>query len=92
MLVNFATRGSARGQLRGPHSLTTDLYGFILVADYGNYRISIFNKDGNLIHSFGSSGSDDGKFNHPLGIAISPNDNIYVSDSDNNRVQIFSTY
>ena len=86
----FAT-GSAEGQLSYPSSLTIDLYGFILVAEYGN-RVSIFNKDGKLIHCFGSSGSDDGKFNGPRGIALSPNGNVYITDCNNKRVQIFSTY
>ena len=88
----FATQGSAGGQLSRPCSLTTDLYGFILVAEYGNRRVSIFNKDGKFIHCFASRGSDDGKFNGPRGIALSPNANIYVTDSSNKRVQIFSTY
>ena len=84
--------GTGRGQLSSPCGLTTDLYGFILVADTGNNRVSIYNKDCKFIHCFGSSGSDDGKFNCPYGIAISPNGNIYISDADNKRVQIFSIY
>ena len=72
----FATQGSAGGQLSSPYSLTTDLYGFI----------------DKFIHYFGSVGSDDGKFNGPRGIALSPNGNIYVTDYYNKRVQIFSTY
>ena len=87
----FASYGSGKGLLCCPFSITTDLYGFILVADTYNHRVSIFNKDRKFIHCFGSNGSDDGKFN-PYGIAISPNGNIYVSDSNNKRVQIFSTY
>ena len=87
----FATQGSAGGQLSYPCSLTTDLYGFILVAEDGN-RVSIFNKDGKFIHSFGSTGSDDGKFSSPYGIALSSNGKIYVTDCGNKRVQIFSTY
>ena len=87
----FATEGSGKGQLNQPCGLTTDLYGFILIVD-DNYRVSIFNNDGNFIHCFGSDGSDDGEFQSPCGIALSPSGNIYVSDSDNERVQIFSTY
>ena len=45
-LGKFATRGSGRGQLDKPHGLTTDLNGFILVADAGNCRVSIFDKHG----------------------------------------------
>ena len=89
----FATRGSGRGQLYNPNGITIDFYGFVFIAEYGNHCVSIFNKDGNFIHCFGSKGSDDGEFQGPYGIAISPNSNIYhVSDTNNKRVQIFSTY
>ena len=84
----FATQGSTRGQLSFPISITVDLYGFILIADNGNNLVSIFNKDGKFIHCFGS---DDGTFNNPRGIALSPNGNVYVTDASNKRVQIFST-
>ena len=45
-LGKFTTRGSGKGQLDKPHGLTTDLNGFIIVADTGNYRVSIFDKYG----------------------------------------------
>ena len=40
----FGTPGSGRGQLDRPYSLTTDLNGFIIVADSDNHRVSIFDK------------------------------------------------
>ena len=86
----LAMQGSGRGQLNNPRSVTTDLCGFIFVAD-GVNCVSIFNKDGNFIHCFESYGSDHGKFQYLSGIAISPNGNIYVSDHNNKRIQIFST-
>ena len=88
----FGTQGSGRGQLDVPFSLTTDLNGFIIVAEYGNHRVSIFDKDHNCIHCFGSNGTDNGQFRYPRGIAVSPNGNIYVSDYDNKRIQIFSNF
>jgi streptogramin lyase len=39
---------------------------------------------------FGSSGSGNGQFNSPFGIALDASDNIYVVDSANNRVQKFN--
>ena len=88
----FASYGSGRGQLSNPLSLTTDLYGFTLVVEFGNDRVSIFNKDSIFIHCFGSSGSVDGEFRYPFGMAIGSNGSMYVSDTYNKRVQIFSTY
>ena len=88
----FGTQGTGRGQLDRPNSLTTDLNGFIIVADTHNHHVSIFDKNGKCIHCFGSNGSANGQFNYPRGIAFSPNGSLYVSDYDNKRIQIFSNY
>src|SRR6185312_16089069 len=40
---------------------------------------------------FGSSGSGNGQFSSPRGIAIDNSGNLYVSDSNNNRVQKFNS-
>ena len=54
------------------------------------YEILLFNEDEKcMMHCFGSSGSDDGQFNHPYTVAIAPNGLLYVTDYDNCRVQIF---
>ena len=39
----------------------------------------------------GISGSGDGQFNTPEGIAIDSSDNVYVTDSQNNRIEKFSS-
>lgn len=38
----------------------------------------------------GKSGSGEGEFSHPSGVAVGPKGNIYVADRGNNRVQVFS--
>ena len=73
-----------------PYGVAVDLYGFILVADTDNHRVSIFNKDGNFVHCFGSWGSAIGQFRCPYGIAVSASGNIYVSDHFNKKIQLFS--
>ena len=72
------------------NSVTIGLNGFIIVADHGKHRISIFGRDCNYIYCFGSVGPADGQLSNPLGIAISLNGSIYASDTDNKRIQIFS--
>ena len=69
----WATQGSDRGRLSCPTSVNADLYGFIIVAEEGNHRVSIFDKDGVFIHCFRSCGSSAGQFSYPRGIACSPN-------------------
>jgi uncharacterized protein (TIGR03663 family) len=39
--------------------------------------------------AWGQVGTDPGQFNHPRGIAVGPDGNVYVVDSDNYRVQVF---
>ena len=73
----FGTYGTGHGQLNNPFGIAVDLYGFILVADTDNHRVSIFHKDGKYINCFESKGSAIGKFQYPYGIAISANGNIY---------------
>ena len=38
--------------------------------------------------SFGSNGSGQGQFTNPIGVAVS-NGEVYVSDQNNNRIQVF---
>jgi uncharacterized protein (TIGR03663 family) len=41
--------------------------------------------------SWGTIGTEPGLFNHPRGIAVGPNGNLHVVDSDNHRVQVFDS-
>ncbi len=43
------------------------------------------------LHTYGKGSSEDGLFTRPMGIAIDFEDNIYVADSGNKRVQIFDS-
>ena len=40
---------------------------------------------------FGGQGSGAGQLQHPRGITIDGNDTVYVADSDNDRISIFTT-
>ena len=86
----FGTQGTGRGQLNSPSGIATDIYGFILVTDWGNHPISIFNKDGVIVHNFGSHGDGFGQTTFPRQIAISFTGDIYVCDTNNKRIQVFS--
>ena len=51
--------------------------------------IKKFDRDGNLIGSWGTVGSNDGQFLHAHGITIDSQDNVYVSDAENCNIQKF---
>ena len=74
----------------GMYETGRDMHGFIIVADTDNNRGTIFDKEFKFVNCFGSYGSDAGQFVLPYGVAISDNGNIYVSDRNNKRIQIFS--
>lgn len=64
--------------------------GDIYVSDgYGNARIHRFSPAGELLHSWGESGSEPGQFNLPHNIAADEAGRLYVADRENHRIQIF---
>jgi len=86
----------------GPGGIAVDSAGNIYVADTWNHRIQKFDKDGNYVTAWGSfinmtdataAGDPDAKskFYGPRGIAIGPDGNIYVTDTGNKRVAIFTS-
>ena len=53
--------------------------------------INMYKLEGKLIKMVGSKGNGEVQFNNPLGISISErNNNIYVCDCNNNRIQILT--
>ena len=85
---------NGRLELRDRCSVTTDSNRFIVVADTSmhNHRIYVFDKLGNCMCCFGSRGKKNVQFKFPHGIAIGSNDHIYISDTGNNRIQIFPSF
>jgi DNA-binding beta-propeller fold protein YncE len=62
----------------------------ILVSDgYGNARLHRFSRTGKLLGSFGDPGHGPSQFVIPHGIHVDPDGTTYVSDRENERVQIF---
>ena len=67
--------------------------GSLVVVEHNYHTVSLYSKDGEQQYTFGigsgRSGSGDGQFNCPSGVAIN-GDMLYVSEHGNNRVQKFS--
>jgi DNA-binding beta-propeller fold protein YncE len=85
------------GEAWDPTTLMSDPQGvaqdgsIIYVADTNNHRIQKYSYDGIFLLQWGSQGSGQGQFNKPTGVAVDPNGNVYVTDRDNARVQIFDS-
>jgi len=73
----------------GPRSVAVDADGRVIVADTGNKRLQVFDKDGQFIRQIGGGGLDQGRLDEPVGVAVDPQGNSVVADTWNGRVQIF---
>ena len=76
------------GDFKYPGYVTVADDGCIIVPDRDSDCIYIFNPDGSVKHKFGCSGCERGQLKEPLGVAFDGN-NILVTDSGNDRIQVF---
>lgn len=81
--------GSGKGQFGVSFGIAIH-DGRVYVTDPPNDRVEVFNPTGRLRSIWGESGSGNGEFSNPQGIATDPAGHVYVADTLNNRVQKFS--
>ena len=74
-----------------PVDVSIGLNDQIVVLDHSHssFRVVIFNKEGELIKSFGTIGSEDGQFEEPCGVGVDVEGRIIVADTCNHRIQVF---
>jgi DNA-binding beta-propeller fold protein YncE len=73
-----------------PTNIAFGPQGDIYVSDgYGNAHIHRLSPDGELIQTWGESGSDPGQFFIPHDIRCDEQGFVYVADRENHRVQVF---
>ncbi len=84
-LLRFGRAGTGPGQFCSPQSVAVSATGRVFVADTGNDRVQEFSAYGRYIATYGQ-----GQLLEPRSVALS-GDLLYVSDSANVRVAVFST-
>jgi len=62
---------------------------FFVTDGYGNSRVVKFSREGKYLMEWGKRGAGPGEFDLPHAIVIDSRQNLYVSDRENNRIQIF---
>lgn len=100
----FGASGDQPGQFNRPVGIDVDPLGRIWVADTGNHRIQACDDQGQCVAfgefgdfeatsdtSEGDNAEGPGRFNAPRDIAYHPTGWLAVADTDNNRVQLFTT-
>jgi|Deesub1362A_J573_1020465.scaffolds.fasta_scaffold07242_1 DNA-binding beta-propeller fold protein YncE len=100
MMSIYGTGGRNTPLFNRPNGVALDSER-IYVADTGNNRVCVFDREGRFLFSFGGLGVAKGstgkplswrpgKFHYPYGIDVSDKGNIYVADTLNWRVQVFN--
>jgi sugar lactone lactonase YvrE len=83
---------AVNGLFRQPTDVAWDSEGNIYITDgYINSRVAKYDKNGDWVKSWGTKGSGPGQFIIPHAIVIDRNNNIYVGDRSNRRIQVFDT-
>lgn len=92
LLRQFGEAGTATGRQSRPKGVATDKFGHIYVVDSLVHAVQVFSQEGKFLLNFGGQGGDYGEFWLPTGIFIGgKNDTtIYIADSYNQRLQVFS--
>ncbi|XP_078667717.1 E3 ubiquitin-protein ligase TRIM71-like [Branchiostoma floridae x Branchiostoma belcheri] len=80
---------SLREHCTDPYGLAVQRDGRIVVADPDKHSIFLFEADGTLVKQVGGQGEGPGQFNQPHFVLADKEDNIFVSDKYNGRVQVF---
>ena len=71
----WGEKGNGPGELSEPHTIAMDSSGRLFVGDRENNRIQIFSQQGELLDEWR-------QFGRPSGIYITPDDKLYVADSE----------
>lgn len=92
-LMTLGTEGIPRdgAPFNRPADVAVSPSGDIYVSDgYGNSLVHRFSSAGELLGSWGSPGEGPGQFNIPHAVCVDAKGLVYVSDRQNNRIQVFT--
>jgi DNA-binding beta-propeller fold protein YncE len=87
-LRQFGRLGDAPGEMPRIKGVGVDGGRRVWVSDAHLDRVSLYDREGSLLITIGSSGSQPGEFSFPAGIAAHPDGRVAVVDSYNRRIQI----
>jgi len=88
-LYQFGKKGDGDEELNCPRCLAVDKLGHLLVCDYGNNRIQVFELQESslkLIGTIGKGGNSKVEFNQPFSLGVLSDGRIVVNDVGNKRL------
>jgi len=92
-VINYA----GESVFNAPRDIATAQDGSLFVADSRNHRIVHLDSQGLFLNAFGGYGNvmdgqiPGGLMNEPWGVAVGPDGNVYVADTWNHRIQVFTS-
>jgi ABC-type spermidine/putrescine transport system permease subunit II/sugar lactone lactonase YvrE len=92
LLRQWGEPGTNSGQLCLPRAMAVNAHGDLWVCEYTQVdRVQRFSAEGRQWQlGIGKSGRRDGEFNRPEGLGVDAQNRLYVADSCNHRIQVFS--
>ncbi|XP_066292356.1 tripartite motif-containing protein 2-like [Branchiostoma lanceolatum] len=90
VILKFGDKGQGQQQLSSSLHVTVDSSNQIIISDYHNDNLKIFDPAGRHLFTCGSCGSGPGQLYHPYCVITDSEDNIVVADCFNQRVSLFS--
>lgn len=75
----------------GPRDIKVDSTGRIFVADTGNKRVRVYDREGNWRYDIGRRGTEAGALFEPVGLAINERTNeLFIASTWNKRIDVFT--
>jgi ABC-type Fe3+ transport system permease subunit/DNA-binding beta-propeller fold protein YncE len=92
LLAQWGKSGTNAGEFTLPRAVAVDSRGDVSVSEYSVLdRVQRFTARGEkLLAGFGHSGTGPNELNRPEGLCVDAQDRLYVADSCNHRIQVFS--
>ena len=84
----FLMKIGGQGSFTRPvHCVQCDRY--LIVSDFTEHCIKVFDRNGNFQYKFGKQGGGDGEFRNPECLSMNKSGQLMVCDRGNNRIQAF---
>jgi DNA-binding beta-propeller fold protein YncE len=92
-------KGGSKGLAALPRDAATNATGTVVyvaayqddqIDTFGGVNVSTSTCPTTMTGHWGTSGTQPGQFKRPYGVAVDPSGNVYVADSDNERIQEFN--
>ena len=89
----WGSKGTGLGKFIAPEGIAVGPSDNIYICDTANSRIQVWSSEGKPLRCIGSFGSsaiwrNPPQFNHPAGLWVLPNGQLYVADTQNHRIVV----